>query len=43
LIKAIFGNLYILEMLQGNSLPRAINKKYFKKIQEFGKYRVLSK
>ena len=30
-VKAIFGNSYMLEMLQGDCLPRAINGRYLKK------------
>ena len=30
-VKLIFGNSYILEMLQGERLPRALNGKYLKK------------
>ena len=30
-VKVIFGNSYMMEMLQGDRLPRAINGKYLKK------------
>ena len=30
-VKVIFGNSYIMETLQGDRLPRAINGKYLKK------------
>ena len=30
-IKVIFGNSYMLETLQGESLPRAINRRYLKR------------
>ena len=31
IIKVIFGNLYMMEMLQGECLPRPINGTYLKK------------
>ena len=31
-VKAIFGNSYMMETLQGDRLPRAINGKYLKKL-----------
>ena len=31
IIKVIFGNSYIMETVQGERLPRAINGKYLKK------------
>ena len=31
IIKAIFGNSYVMEMVQGERLPRAINGRYLKK------------
>ena len=44
-IKVVFGNLYMLETLQGDRLPRAINRTYLKNtFQVFGKrLKVLSK
>jgi hypothetical protein len=32
IVKVITGNSYMLKMLQGEHLPRALNGRYFKKI-----------
>jgi len=34
IVKVIFGNSYMLEMLQGDHLPRAINGRYLKTLPQ---------